>query len=240
MNEAKTYKVSVVTAVYNVEDYLEEMVESIIAQTIGFENIQLILVDDGSEDGSWDICERYMAKYPDNVVAIHKENGGVSSARNVALEHIRGESVTFTDSDDMLEKDALEKMYKLLKANEQWIDVVAIKMIFFGGKEGEHVLNYKFKKTRVVELRKDYMHIQMSMSSTLVKRSCFEKRRFDESLSYAEDAKLLLDILLDKMRYGVVGDTAYLYRKRVEGTSAIDVGRKRPAYYIPIMEKFHI
>lgn len=89
MNEAKTYKVSVVTAVYNVEDYLEDMVESIIAQTIGFENIQLILVDDGSKDESWSICERYMEKYPDNVVAIHKENGGVSSARNEGLEHVQ-------------------------------------------------------------------------------------------------------------------------------------------------------
>ena len=240
MNEAKTYKVSVVTAVYNVEDYLEEMVESIIAQTIGFENIQLILVDDGSEDDSWAICERYMKQYPDNVVAIHKENGGVSSTRNEGLKHVRGEYVNFTDSDDILEEDALEKMYKFLKANEQWIDVVAIKMMFFGGREGEHALNYKFKRTRVVELRKDYMHIQLSMSSALIKSSCFENRRFDESLSYAEDAKVLLDIFLDKMRYGVVSDTAYLYRKRVEGTSAIDTGRKRKAYYIPYMEKFNV
>lgn len=240
MNEAKTYKVSVVTAVYNVEDYLEEMVESIIAQTIGFENIQLILVDDGSEDNSWAICERYMAKYPNNVVAIHKENGGVSSARNEGLKHVRGEFVNFTDSDDMLEEDALEKMYDFLKKNEQWIDVAAIKMVFFGGREGEHALNYKFKKSRVVELRKDYMHVQLSMSSTLIKSSCFEKRKFDESLSYAEDAKVLLDIFLDKMRYGVVSDTAYLYRKRVEGTSAIDRGRERPAYYIPYMERFNV
>lgn len=240
MNETKTYKVSVVTAVYNVEDYLGEMIEGMIAQTIGFENIQLILVDDGSEDGSWAVCEHYAAKYPDNIVAIHKENGGVSTARNEGLKHVRGECVNFTDSDDILEEDALEKMYNFLKKNEQWIDVVAIKMMFFGGREGEHALNYKFKKTRVVELRKDYMHIQLSMSSALIKSSCFENRKFDESLSYAEDAKVLLDIFLDKMRYGVVSDTAYLYRKRVEGTSAIDTGRKRPAYYIPYMEKFSI
>lgn len=238
MNEAKTYKVSVVTPVYNVEDYLGEMIEGMVAQTIGFENIQLILVDDGSKDDSWKVCEHYVQKYPDNIVAIHKENGGVSSARNEGLKHVRGEYVNFTDSDDMLEEDALEKMYKFLKDNEQWIDVAAIKMIFFGGKEGEHVLNYKFKKTRVVELRKDYMHIQMSMSSTLIKSSCFKNRKFDESLSCAEDAKLLLDILLDKMRYGVVSDTAYLYRKRIEGTSALDTGRKKRANYIPLIEKF--
>lgn len=240
MNEAKTYKVSVVTAVYNVEDYLEEMVESIIAQTIGFENIQLILVDDGSEDNSWAICERYAQKYPDNVVAIHKENGGVSSARNEGLKHVRGEYVNFTDSDDMLEEDALEKMYDFLKKNQHWIDVAAIKIMFFGGREGEHALNYKFKKSRVVELRKDYMHIQLSMSCSMIKSSCFENRRFDEELAYGEDAKILLDILLDKMRYGVVSDTSYLYRKRVEGTSALDTGRSRATYYLSSMERFNV
>ena len=196
MNEAKTYKVSVVTAVYNVEDYLEDMVESIIAQTIGFENIQLILVDDGSKDESWSICERYMEKYPDNVVAIHKENGGVSSARNEGLEHVQGEYVNFTDSDDLLEENALEKMYKFLKKYEEWIDVAAIKMMFFGGKEGEHPLNYRFEKTRMINLKKDYNYIQLSLCSALVKAECFQNRRFDTQLSYGEDSQLMLDILI--------------------------------------------
>ncbi len=238
MNEAKTYKVSVVTAVYNVEDYLEDMVESIIAQTIGFENIQLILVDDGSKDESWSICERYMEKYPDNVVAIHKENGGVSSARNEGLEHVQGEYVNFTDSDDLLEENALEKMYKFLKKYEEWIDVAAIKMMFFGGKEGEHPLNYRFEKTRMINLKKDYNYIQLSLCSALVKAECFQNRRFDTQLSYGEDSQLMLDILLDKMRYGIVCDTSYLYRKRISGTSAIDTGRKKFTYYITSMERF--
>lgn len=238
MKEKKSYKVSIITAVYNVEEYLEEMIESIIRQTIGFQNIQLILVNDGSRDKSGTICDRYASRYPDNVVAVHKENGGVSSARNEGLKHIRGEYVNFTDSDDMLEDDALEKMYAFLKKNEKWIDVAAIKMVYFGGREGGHSLNYKFNKTRILELRRDYMHIQLSMSSAMIKSSCFENRRFDLGLSYAEDAQVLLDILLEKMRYGVISDTSYLYRKRVEGSSAIDTGRDRTAYYIPYMERF--
>ncbi len=88
MEETKEYKykVSIVTAVYNVADYLTEMIESIIAQNIGFEYVQLILVDDGSQDSSGEICDQYAAQYPDNIVAIHKENGGVSSARNEGLK----------------------------------------------------------------------------------------------------------------------------------------------------------
>lgn len=238
MSVAKTYKVSVVTAVYNVERYLEEMVESIIAQTIGFDNIQLILVDDGSIDGSWEICQHYAEKYPDNVMAIHKENGGVSSARNEGLDHVRGECVNFTDSDDILEADALEKMYNFLKKYEDWIDVVAIKLMFFGGRKGEHPLNYRFEKTRMINLKKNYNYIQLSLCSALVKAKCFENRRFDTELSYGEDAKLMLDILLDKMYYGVVCGTSYLYRKRVAGTSALDTGRNKPTYYIKTMERF--
>lgn len=115
MKKRKQYKISVVTAVYNVEQYLEEMIESIIRQSIGFENIQLILIDDGSQDLSGSICDSYAAKYPENIIVVHKENGGVSSARNEGLNHISGAYINFTDADDFLEIDALEKMYLYLK-----------------------------------------------------------------------------------------------------------------------------
>lgn len=82
IEDAKDYKISIITAVYNVEEYLEEMIESVLEQTIGFENIQLILVDDGSVDSSGEICDRYAEQYPNNIVVVHKENGGVSTARN--------------------------------------------------------------------------------------------------------------------------------------------------------------
>lgn len=138
----------------------------------------------------------------------------------------------------MLEENALEKMYKFLKKYEEWIDVAAIKMMFFGGKEGEHPLNYRFEKTRMINLKKDYNYIQLSLCSALVKAECFQNRRFDTQLSYGEDSQLMLDILLDKMRYGIVCDTSYLYRKRISGTSAIDTGRKKFTYYITSMERF--
>lgn len=237
MKETKRYQVSVVTAVYNVADYLEEMIESIIAQTIGFKNIQLILVDDGSQDASGAICDKYAMQYPDNVKVIHKDNGGVSSARNEGLKHIKGEYVNFTDADDLLEKKALKKMYQYIEKYKEQIDLVAIPIKYYGSK-GVHPLDYKFKKTRLVDLQKQYDYIQLSLSDTLVKSECFNNRQFDTGLAYAEDAQVAVDILLDKMRYGIVCGTDYLYRKRDSENSAIDLGRGREGYYLPYMTKF--
>ena len=92
MNEEYKYKFSVVIPIYNVEKYLEETIESIINQSIGFEeNIQIILVNDGSPDNSEEICLKYKEMYPDNILYKKKENGGVSSARNTGLKKVSGE-----------------------------------------------------------------------------------------------------------------------------------------------------
>lgn len=239
MEQDKKYKVSVVTAVYNVEAYLGEMIESIIAQTIGFENIQLILVDDGSMDRSGEICDQYARQYADNIVVVHKENGGVSSARNEGLKRVKGEYVNFTDADDMLEDNALQLMYEYLKKNEEMIDLVAIRSQFFGARSGEHPLNYRFGEgSRIVDLREEYDSIHLAINSILAKKDCFDSREFEGGLAYAEDARLIIDILLDKMQYGIIDETSYMYRKRETGDSAIDFGRDRSAYYIPYLEKF--
>jgi len=232
------YKVSVVTAVYNVEEYLQEMIESITVQTIGFANVQLILIDDGSQDSSGQICDQYALQYPENIIVIHKENGGVSSARNEGLRYVKGEYINFTDADDMLENNALELMFAYLKKNEEKIDLVAIPLKLLGGGYAEHALNYKFKNTKIVDLEKEYNFTQSTISSTLIKKECLANRQFDTDLSYAEDGQMALDILLDKMQYGVVCETNYLYRKRNTKSSAVDMGRNRESYYIPVMEKF--
>ena len=141
------YKFSIVMAVYNVEPFLQEAVDSVLQQNIGFkENVQLILVDDGSKDRSGEICDTYKKEYPDNIVVIHKENGGVSSARNEGLKYIKGKYVNFLDSDDKLSENTLEEVYLFFEQHYIETDVVAIPMYFFDGQTGEHILNYKFKK----------------------------------------------------------------------------------------------
>lgn len=95
------FKFSVIIPVYNVENYLEETIQSVIHQTIGFKkNIQIILVNDGSPDDSGKICEKYQREYPDNIVYVEQKNAGVSAARNNGLKYAEGEIINFLDSDD--------------------------------------------------------------------------------------------------------------------------------------------
>lgn len=104
--------ISVIVPVYNVEDYVGRCVDSILNQT--HKNLEVILVNDGSKDRSGKICDEYAAK-DDRVRVVHKENGGLSSARNTGIEMAAGEYITFVDSDDWIEADAYEHLLKLMK-----------------------------------------------------------------------------------------------------------------------------
>ena len=101
-------KISVIVPVYKVEKYLPECIESVLAQT--FTDFELILVDDGSPDNCGAICDAYAARDP-HIRVFHKENGGVSSARNLGLDHARGEWIAFVDSDDTVGEKYLEHLW---------------------------------------------------------------------------------------------------------------------------------
>src|SRR5699024_9235219 len=97
---------TVVSAVYNVEEYLDDMLSSLLRQTLDFlTHINVVLVNDGSTDRSGEICDEWATKFPANIKVIHKENEGQASARNAGLPYANGEWVTFIDSDDLVDKN---------------------------------------------------------------------------------------------------------------------------------------
>ncbi|MBO5396700.1 MAG: glycosyltransferase [Clostridia bacterium] len=106
--------ISVIIPVYNVEKYLEECVNSVLAQT--YKNIEIILVDDGSTDSSGKLCDSF-AENHSNIKVFHKENGGQSTARNMGLEKAQGKYIYFLDSDDIIVPDALEKLCAVAEAD---------------------------------------------------------------------------------------------------------------------------
>lgn len=99
METDKNDLISIVVPIYNVQDYLERCIQSIISQT--YKNIEIILVDDGSNDNSGKICDEYLRK-DERIKVIHKENGGLSDARNVGKENAKGTYIAFIDSDDYI------------------------------------------------------------------------------------------------------------------------------------------
>ena len=115
--------ISVIVPVYNVEDYLTRCIESILDQT--YTNFELLLVDDGSTDDSLMICKKYQ-DLDNRVMCFHKENGGLSDARNYGLEHMKGEYVTFIDSDDYIGSDYLRILFEMMEDGSSDVTIIGV------------------------------------------------------------------------------------------------------------------
>ena len=114
-------KVSVIVPIYNVEKYLEKCINSLLSQTL--EDIQIILVNDGSKDNSGNIAKEYEKNNKNRIIYVEKENGGLSDARNYGLKYATGDFIAFLDSDDYIEKNAYEEMYnKAIKENADYVE----------------------------------------------------------------------------------------------------------------------
>lgn len=144
--------ISIIVPVYNVADYLEECVDSLLAQT--HQELEIILVDDGSTDSSSAICDRY-ARQDSRVVVIHKENGGAASAKNEALKVATGKYVTFVDSDDYLEPDAMAYMQNLMESHNAQVIQCCLRNVYT-----DHTVNQivmpEFRSFETVEYMKRF------------------------------------------------------------------------------------
>lgn len=231
INSNSVFLFSVIIAVYNAEEYLDETIESILSQTIGFEDsIQLILVDDGSTDSSSAICKRYVAKYPENIVYAFEENQGASAARNLGLSLAEGAFVNFLDSDDTWDADAFEQA-ALFFFRHPDIPLVSFKIKFTGASEKDHPLNYKFEDTRVIDITKHHNLPQLSAPSAILNRKSIPEKGFDTRLSVSEDFKLVSQVILNAGRYGVINGAAYHYRKHFGASSLIGSSTVNRSWY---------
>ena len=214
---------SIIMSIYNVEKYLKESVDSVISQSLDFEkHVQLIIVNDGSTDGSLDIALEYQNKFPDNIVVVSQENQGLGSARNHGLEYVEGTYVNFLDADDYISEDTLNEVKGFFKKHHNEVDLVSIKIRMFERKDAEHPLNFKFKKNKVINLKKEPDNPQLHVTSSFIKASSFENLRFKESLVCSEDSNLVCKLLLEKKKFGVLKSPTYFYRKRNDESSIID------------------
>ena len=215
------YKVSIIIPVYNTGRYLEEALDSVYNQTIGLNNIQIILINDGSTDNSAAICRAARKRHKKNVVFLQQSNRGVSAARNYGLRFVKGKYVTFMDSDDTLDCDFLKRLYDYIEKHNDSIDLVVGRLCYFEKKDGfHHKLDYKFKKSCIVDLQEKPEYVQQHVCSALFKSKYAKELRFDESLKMGEDVLYVSEYLSKRLSYGIVKNAIYNYRIREDETAA--------------------
>ncbi len=201
--------VSVIVPVYDAENYLYRCVDSLLAQT--FPDFEILLVDDGSPDRSGEICDAYAMK-DSRVRVFHKENGGVSSARQCGIDNAQGEYTIHADPDDWVEPDMLEALYK--KAKETNADMVICDFYEeFGEKQ-------RYVKQRPLELNnrsigKDilFQRLHSSLCNKIVLRSCYKKYdvHFPKGQDLCEDMIVMINILRNNLKISYLSRAYYHY-----------------------------
>lgn len=201
-------KVSIIVPVYKAEQYISRCIDSIIAQT--FTDWELLLVDDGSPDRSGEICDEY-ARKDKRIRVFHKDNGGVSSARNLGLDKMQGEYVTFVDADDWIDIETLEVCID--KIEEGHLDV--LQYSWKRVNDEDQILMKKVIKSDVLVL-KDFVakaNFNVCVGGSFIKANIIRERqiRFDTRLKLAEDQVFILTTLSYAQNIQSISDTFYNY-----------------------------
>ena len=210
--------ISVIVPIYNVEEYLSKCVDSIINQT--YKNLEIILIDDGSTDKSSIICDNYQLT-DSRVVVVHKENGGLSSARNYGIEISNGDLIGFVDSDDYLEPT----FYEELRKNMQYYNSDISVCNYFIDKNNIKKVELKdvedfciSKKTKFEYLENIYRVMTIFAWNKLYKRSIFKSIRFPEGINF-EDAYIICEVLDNAEKVSYITKALYNYTYREKSIS---------------------
>ena len=236
----KNPDISVIVPVYNVENYLEQCLNSILNQT--FSNIEIICVNDGSKDSSRKILEEYK-KRDYRIKIVDKENRGLSSARNAGLKYAQGEFISFIDSDDWIDKTMLEKLYKNITGLNTDIAICAVHQFderkqiiddsnkyytleFFDKSFDDRAFCYKDTKPFL-------MDVCVMAWNKLYRKSLIDRcsAKFPEGLIF-EDGPFFFSLFFKTQRVSIVRDFLYYYRINRNGSIVQKAGKK----YIDIID----
>lgn len=225
------YMISFIVPVYNVEKYLDKCVRSVLNS--GFnKNCELILVDDGSTDDSGMICDQYT---DDNIIVVHKQNGGLASARNAGMEHANGKYIAFVDSDDYIADKSVSNILAALRENKG-ADILFMQgdKVFPNGKEtslGDDIKDEDLKgKTKKEVLKFLACGNKFSGSAcTKVFKTAFLRRngiQFPDDNRYGEDLIFVLKCIYQADEYGATNFPYYKYRQQRQGSITNTVSEK--------------
>lgn len=205
--------VSVIVPVYNVKPYLDKCLKSILKQS--YKNIEIILVDDGSTDGSEKLCDEYAHNY-DNIKVVHKKNGGLSDARNIGLQHALGQYVMFVDSDDCVDGSIVEYLMNMIAKCDAEIGICDFVHLYTGKEafveQSQEVLEFNAENA-LIEMfyQKSFL---MSVCGKIFKKQLWEAIRFPVGMLF-EDVAIIYKVFerADKIVYGNAKLYGYMHRE---------------------------
>ncbi len=210
-------EISVIVPVYKVEKYVSKCIDSIMAQT--FEDIEIILVDDGSPDNCGKICDAYAEK-DSRIRVIHKENGGLSDARNAGIDAARGGYISFVDSDDYIAPDMMEKLYNAINSSDADMSICNYLYVDENGNEvydndnlpikDEVVSGVEILTNKMLEHKGWYWVISCCK---LYKKEIFSGLRFIREKQH-EDEFIIHEVLVRCGKVAGVSDALYYYVQR--------------------------
>lgn len=230
--------ISIIVPIYNVENYLDKCIRSILEQT--YSKIEIILVNDGSTDNSYLICEKY-SKIDSRIVFIQKKNGGLSDARNVGIEKCNGKYIAFVDSDDYIEPEYIEKLYNILKENDADISICSFNIVDLNGKKiHEEILKETNQicvsgKNILTNVLTPYGYKYVVSWNKLYKSEIFFENKFDKGKLY-EDEFISFRIFYDIDKVALIKDTLYNYVQREGSIKLSNITKEK----IEMQREMHI
>ncbi len=230
--------ISIIVPVYNVEPYLERCINSILGQT--YANLEILLINDGSTDNSGVICDEY-AKKDTRIKVVHKNNGGVSSARNLGLEVATGEYIGFIDSDDYIEPTMFEELYNKAKTENADMAICGFKQVHVNGitKVNNVDFTISWEKENIIKnyftqgVVKELMYAPVNK---LYKKTFIGNLRFCEKYRMGEDILFLFQCIEKMNKIACVDGVFYNYVMRENSAMTSPFSQKRLEYIYAIRE----
>lgn len=225
--------ISVIVPVYNVEKYLPRCIESILAQS--FTDFEVLLIDDGSKDRSGDICDKY-AEIDKRIRVFHKENGGVSSARNIGIEYAIGEYSIHIDPDDWVETTMLEELYNKGKSLDA--DMVICDYYYNDEKGQKLCRQHPSGLNNLTVLKELFTHLHGSCWNKLVKQSCYKEHHitFPQDINCCEDLIFNVRLLNYPINICYLSKAFYHYTHNSNSGSLSQVNLQRKDSYELILK----
>lgn len=206
--------VTILIPCYNVGRYLPYCLDSILHQS--YNNLQIVLIDDGSKDNTWEVMQRY-ADIDSRIEIYHQDNQGVATTRNKLLEKINGDFVLFVDSDDWIEPDMVK--FLVDKANQYEADVATCGMVINDTIPSPKYVEILLDRTETIKKFLFHKELKGSLCNKLVKTSLLHNLSFDDAIGYGEDALFCWQIFLKTDKLVLTDKQLYHYRMNNQSIS---------------------